>query len=118
MQRICVDDCGKIGLLEQPAHERLCLRRATQPRADRERARPTDRIPDIVERTLHGLEQLLLEDGQRVARSRDGDVAGVGAERRPGGEARGPGQPRRAADDKDRAGGVLRVARRAKRHTL
>ena len=54
--------------------------------------------------------ELALEHRQRRGRRGDGDVARVGAERRPRGEAGGAREPARAADDEHGAGGVLVVA--------
>ena len=68
------------------------------------------------ERPLDRLEQPRLDDGERLARRRDGDVARVGAERGLGGEADGAGHPGRAADDEHGAGRVLVVVRAAGRH--
>ena len=76
--------------------------RATTPCAQaraRCRRRGGDDAVVLRERALHGLEQALLEHGQRRGRRGDGDVAGVGAHRGERGERRRAGEPARAADD-------------------
>ena len=60
---------------------------------------------------LDGLEQLRLDDGERAIRHGDGDVARVGTERRPCGQARGSRSARSAADHEHRACRVLVVFR-------
>ena len=91
---------------------------AAEPRPDRERARPL-RTPSnaVLQRPLDRLEQPRLEHRQRLSRRGDGDVAGVGAERGHGGEARGAGQPARAADDEHRARACTCCRRAAARGT-
>ncbi len=64
----------------------------------------------VGQRPLHHLEQALFERRQGRLRHCDGDIAGVGAHRCPGGERRGAGEPARAADDEHVARRVLVVA--------
>ena len=112
-ERVRVDDRRQVGFLEQPAHELLRAVRPAETRPDRERARARRGIPDLLERTLHGLEQLLLDHRKRRARRRDRHVSRIRTERCARRETRRAGESRRSADDEYRAGGVLRVARRA-----
>ncbi len=127
-ERVRVDDDGQLGLGEHAPHELLRPGTAAEPGPDRDRAgllrelehdigcRLRDDAVRLRQRSLDGLEQALLQHGQRRLGYRHGDVAGVRTHRGERGELRCAGEPARAADDEHVPGRVLVVGLAPSRH--
>ena len=64
VEGVRVDDRGDVRR-EERAHERLAVGAAAEARPDRERRRALRRVDGLLERTLHRLDELRLDHGQR-----------------------------------------------------
>src|SRR5712692_1800555 len=79
-ERVGIDHGREIGFVEESPDERLLLVAATEAVPERESTGATDSIEDVIERPLHGLDHKRLQDGDRLGRRRDRDVAGASPE--------------------------------------